>query len=89
MLFRSRCTAARDGQVTWSRHELQYTGTGRDGLFMEKVVDRYALPPLRDVDLAAIQKYGVAVGFETNLGTLWGQAPDQNFQAKEYSGLGF
>jgi hypothetical protein len=31
-----------------------------------------------DVDRAAVSRYGVAVGLETNVGTLWAQAPGDN-----------
>jgi hypothetical protein len=45
-------------------------GNGADPVFV--------LSPLK-VDAAIVAKFGVAVGFETSAGTVWGQLPDQNY----------
>lgn len=71
--------AEHNGQVTWYRHELQYRGPGIAGPWKPNLVDTYELPEVTNVDRAALQKYGVAVGLETNVGTIWAQKPGENF----------
>lgn len=65
----------RDGQVTWWRHELRFKHVESEGLAS---VDAYESAPVTNVDRAAIEKYGVAFGMETNRGTVWNQDPGQN-----------
>lgn len=67
-----------NGAVTWERHPLTYRGPGREGFYGERKVDQYELDALQNVDRRALEQYGVAVGLETNVGTLWAQDPGDN-----------
>ena len=78
-----------NGNVTWWRHELSYEGPGREGYHLERPVDRYELDPVRNVDLTAVKKYGIALGLDTNVGTLWAQQPGANAQPVESDGIAF
>lgn len=75
--------AEHEGEVTWYRHELQYRGPGLAGPWDHTPVDSYELERVTNVDRAALQKYGVALGVDTNVGTLWAQTPGQNFPVRE------
>jgi hypothetical protein len=68
-----------DGKVTWWRHELKFARTGDHVDFMRiRQMDHYQLPEVKNVDAEAVRKYGVAVGLETNVGTVWAQEPGKN-----------
>jgi hypothetical protein len=66
-----------NGQVEWRKEALQYQGTSLGGYIDLKPVDHYELVE-KDADRAAIAKYGIALGMDTNNGTVWAQAPDHN-----------
>jgi hypothetical protein len=66
------------GTLTWFRHELKHRGAGVEGFFGERPVDVYELAPVHNVDLEAVKMHGVAIGLETNVGTLWAQKPGEN-----------
>jgi len=75
----------KDGQITWWRHELEFAGPGREGFFGERDVDTYRLNTVRGVDRAAVEKYGVLVGVDTNVGTAWAQQPGASHTVPERS----
>jgi hypothetical protein len=71
-----------DGRVVWESVALRYTGTFTAGYYGQERRDRYELAASRAIDLATVQRLGVAVGLETNVGTLWAQEPGQNFAVR-------
>ncbi len=75
--------AEHEGKVTWYRHDLQYRGTGVAGPWDTRHLDSYDLPSVTNVDRGALQKYGMALGVDTNVGTLWAQKPGQNFPVRD------
>jgi hypothetical protein len=71
--------------VLWERLDLRYTGPGRHGYFGERRFDTYAVDAVRltDEDLSLVLEHGVAVGFDTNVGTVWAQEPGENYPVRE------
>lgn len=70
------------GRVVWDTVPLRYAGTSRAGYYGQERRDNYELASPRAVDLATVQRAGVAVGLETNVGTLWAQEFNQNFAVR-------
>lgn len=66
-----------NGKVEWKREALEYKGTHVGGYMDLKPVDSYELND-RDVSRELVAKYGIALGMETNNGTVWLQQPGQN-----------
>ena len=71
-----------NGRVVWESVALRYAGTFTVGYYGQERRDRYELASPRAIDLATVQRLGVAVGLETNVGTLWAQEPGQNFPVR-------
>jgi hypothetical protein len=61
------------------RVPLTYQHTARAGYYGQIAVDVYSLGPARVADLDTLERLGVAVGLDTNVGTLWAQDPGANF----------
>lgn len=75
----------KDGQITWWRHELKYSGSGREGFYADRAVDTYRLETVHNVDRAAVEKYGILVGVDTNVGTAWAQGAGSSHRVPERS----
>jgi hypothetical protein len=58
------------GNIVWERREMIWNNNTFG-------VDKYTLPAVPDESAAA--QHGVAIGIETNKGTLWIQTADQNY----------
>ncbi len=74
---------AAGGGVRWVRVPLVFRHTTRTGYYGQTPVDVYELGPSRLADLAdldRVESLGVAVGLDTNIGTLWAQDPGQNYR---------
>lgn len=70
------------GRVVWESVPLRFAGTFSAGYYGQERRDRYELAATVALDLATVQRLGVAVGLETNVGTLWAQEPGQNFPVR-------
>ncbi len=75
----ARVPRAVGGRVVWESVPLRYVATMSAGYYGQERRDRYELGATVALDLATAQRLGVAVGLETNVGTLWAQQPGQNF----------
>lgn len=73
-----RIPRAENGRVLWESVALRYVGTSPTGYYGQERLDRYELASARRIDLPTVQRLGVAVGMETNVGSLWAQSPDRN-----------
>jgi hypothetical protein len=71
--------ALEGGATRWVRVPLTYQHTARAGYYGQIAVDVYSLGPARVADLDTLERLGVAVGLDTNVGTLWAQDPGANF----------
>jgi hypothetical protein len=69
-----------NGQVQWNRVDLGYLGSRLESPNGRKIVDEYMSTGM--LDPAAARKYGIAVGLDTNVGTLWLQEPGKNIPVK-------
>ena len=78
----ARVPRASAGRVVWETVPLRYAGTSSAGYYGQERRDRYELATPRAIDLATVQRLGVAVGLETNVGTLWAQDLGQNFPVR-------
>ncbi len=72
-----RGDGANNDRLTALNARLVYKNSVRVGYFGERLVDRYVLENLR-LDTLEVSK-GIAVGLDTNVGTLWAQALNQDF----------
>jgi hypothetical protein len=63
------------GNIVWERRNLNYH-------YSEDGADRFSLDAVPDS--AAAKLHGVAIGIETNTGTLWIQHADQNYRPDFY-----
>jgi hypothetical protein len=70
-------TVRHEGRDRTLRVDLAYKYTAPGGYYGERAVDTYVLEGFRVDEL--VPERGLAVGFDTNLGTIWAQDPDQNF----------
>ena len=66
-----------DGKVEWKREALQYQGSHLGGYIDLHSIDSYELNA-RDVNRDLVARYGIALGMDTNHGTVWLQQPGQN-----------
>ena len=67
--------------VRWDRIALAFTGPIPQGCYLERRVDGYATTPalrLTEEDLDLVKRHGVAVGLDTNQGTIWAEGPGNN-----------
>jgi hypothetical protein len=76
------------GGLAWDKFYMPFKETSAtnfqnmSGQFESTPTDRYEMK-IPNVDMDAINKFGVAVGADTNVGAIWGQAPGDNlFRAK-------
>lgn len=67
-----------NGQLTWERHALEFSGHGRAGYFGQLQTDEYQLPRGVRIDPKTVKALGIAIGLETNTGTVWAQRPGEN-----------
>jgi hypothetical protein len=69
------------GQTTLERIELPFDHSELRGFIQLRYVDVHAIENLHlsKDDLAATLAEGIAVGLDTNVGTLWAQEPGHNF----------
>ena len=75
------------GRVVWQRHDLRYrgswsySGSSRAGGTRQPTYDNHgaSLQP-RSLDPRTISELGIAFGMDTNVGTLWLQTADDNYQ---------
>jgi hypothetical protein len=69
------------GAITWERRELAYRGQSQRGYMALRPVDLYGLAStkLSSGDLQAVLAEGVAVGLDSNVGTIWAQDAGKNF----------
>ena len=65
------------GTVSWKRVEPGFEGSCIAGYYNRTFVDLHDAQA-KNVSAAAIQKYGVAFGVETNEGVIWAQEPGRN-----------
>jgi|GEM_PF-3795377 len=70
----------RSGDVRWERVELAFRGESRHGYYGEQRRDVYEVKGIRlaEADVEVVLSLGVAVGLETNVGTVWAQDPGDN-----------
>ncbi len=68
------------GNLRWERLELARHDETRRGYFAERRIDVYELSRIRlsTGDLEAVRTLGIAVGLDTNRGTIWAQEPGSN-----------
>lgn len=66
------------GRVVWESVGLRYSGQTRRGYFAEIPIDLHDSGSIWGVDWATLQAHGVAIGIETNLGTIWAQDEGKN-----------
>lgn len=66
-----------NGKLEWKREALAYRGSHLGGYMDLEPVDSYGLQD-RNVDRGLVEKYGIALGLETNHGTVWLQNPGHN-----------
>jgi len=62
--------------VRWERLDLPFRATGLRGYIALRPYDAYETAravPLSEADLAVISREGIAVGLDTNVGTIWAQ----------------
>jgi hypothetical protein len=77
----------RTGELTWERVPLTFAGTDTSGVHglrnpeHQTRIDRYLAVGVFDVDTDAIRSHGIALGMDTNVGTVWAQAPGENLRA--------
>jgi hypothetical protein len=72
------------GEVKWNRIDLGKFHQERTGFFMQEFLDVHSShQPLRGIDAEAIREHGIAIGLDTNVGTVWAQSPGENFRAGE------
>jgi hypothetical protein len=70
--------------LQWERVDLKYVYSNAERNF---IADTHMLSlPRADADAAALNKYGVAFGMDTNVGTLWLQYPDHNHSVRGPNG---
>lgn len=69
----------RDGQTRFERVELPFEGRRVRGFIALRWVDIHGVSSLRldSADRAGLLEKGIAVGLETNRGTVWAQLPDR------------
>jgi hypothetical protein len=74
-----------DGGTKWTRVELAYRGTSQRGYIALYPVDLYEASSLRltDSDRALVSSLGIAVGLDTNVGTVWAQNYGDNFRPQD------
>lgn len=79
----------RDGRVVFERVELAYRGQSVRGYIALRFVDRHGVEGLRlgEQEVPALRESGIAIGLETNRGTVWAQEPGKNFAAEKVGGL--
>jgi hypothetical protein len=77
----TRNTSAGRRRRAGPRFELSYQSEGRRGYYGERRFDRSELrgTKLSTCDLEAVRSLGVAVGLDTNVGTVWAQNAGGNF----------
>ncbi|MEW5740834.1 MAG: hypothetical protein AB1938_18085 [Myxococcota bacterium] len=68
------------GQLTWKKVDLAFHGSGIAGYYNRTFVDFHD-KQVKNVDVKAVEKYGVAFGVETNEGVIWAQSPGNNTRA--------
>lgn len=66
-----------NGKLERKREALHYQGSHLGGYIDLHPVDSYELND-RNVDRDLVERYGIALGMDTNNGTLWLQKPGQN-----------
>lgn len=68
--------------MRWLRIDVPYETQTRAGYYAERTVDVHLLESLylSKEDLEAMRELGVAIGLQTNVGTLWAQEPGRNFR---------
>lgn len=73
------------GDVRWERIALHYRGQLSRGYFAERRLDVYDVSgvKLSEADLTLTRGLGVALGLETNVGTIWLQSTGDNFPVTE------
>lgn len=76
-----------EGEVVWERLALDHVGTRSPGETAwtrptdRTRIDDYLAVGAFDVDAEAIREHGIALGIDTNVGTVWAQAPGDNVKA--------
>lgn len=71
-----------NGQVRWERQTPKYKGVTLRGYYAERRLDMYELDAQRmsEADFKLAREHGIAVGMDTNVGTIWAQTPGKNFE---------
>lgn len=79
----------RDGRVVFERVELGYRGQSLRGYIAIRAVDRHGVDGLRlgEDEVPALLENGIAIGLETNRGTVWAQEPGKNFTPERVGGV--
>lgn len=71
--------AAAGGEPSWKRIDLPYVGQSTRGYIAMRAIDPYERQlRVSYADLEIVRARGVSVGLDTNVGTLWAQARDDN-----------
>jgi hypothetical protein len=68
-----------NGALVWESVALSWTGTTSKGYYGQIVIDIQESGSVWGVDWPTLGAHGVAVGLTTNAGTIWTQAPGQNW----------
>lgn len=70
------------GEVRWERQTPVYRGVTLRGYYADRRLDMFELDARRmsDADFKLAREHGIAVGMDTNVGTIWAQTPGKNFE---------
>jgi hypothetical protein len=69
----------KNGVVVWESHTLTWKASRMGGYYAQIRYDIHESGSIWGVDGPTLEQNGVAVGLNTNVGTLWAQQPGQNF----------
>ena len=69
---------ATDGGLVWESHAVPYWAESRAGYYAQIVIDVHRTDWLHGLDVQAAIEHGVAIGLDTNVGTVWAQGPGEN-----------
>jgi hypothetical protein len=67
------------GSVVWESHALTWKASRMGGYYAQIRYDIHESGSIWGVHGPTLEQHGVAVGLNTNVGTLWAQQPGQNF----------
>lgn len=69
----------KNGALVWESVALTWKGTTLKGYYAQIKVDIHESGSIWGVDWTTLQAHGVAVGLNTNVGTVWAQSSGQNW----------